>query len=169
VRPLNIPVLLLILVVGAGFGAQMLETLSARGHALPLAGWFTTVVLLVLVAVLLIQGLPLRRYMRESEERRTHPSLAPRRHQIDLPTAFRTVVLARACAYTGAVVGGIFTGQTLFLIVTGTGDPFSGILPTGAAALTGIVLGVLGVVVERWGTLPPEDGDGGTESAGAGS
>lgn len=168
-RPLNVPVLVLILVVGAGFGAQMLETLAARGHTLPLAGWLTTVVLLVLSAVLLLFGLPLRRYMLESAERREHPSFAPRRHQIDLPTAYRTVLLARACAYTGAVVGGIFAGQALFLLLSGTGDPWRGILPTAAAALAGIVLAVLGVVVERWGQLPPDDGEGSPEGAGAGS
>lgn len=163
------PVLVLILVVGAGLGAQMLETLASRGHSLPIAGWLTTVVLLVLCAVLLMAGLPLRRYMLESAERAENPSFAPRRHQIDLPTAYRTVLLARACAYTGAVVGGIFAGQALFLLVTGTGDPWRGVLPTAAAAVTGIALGVLGVIVEHWGQLPPEDGEGSPEGAGAGS
>lgn len=167
-KPLNVPVLLLILVVGAGFGAQMLETLASRGHSLPIAGWLTTAVLLVLVGVLLAYGIPLRRYMMECEERREHPSLAPRRHQIDLPTAFRTVLLARACAYTGTVVGGIFAGQALFLLLTGTGDPLAAVLPTGAAAVAGVALGVLGVLVERWGKLPPEDGDGSAEGAEAG-
>jgi hypothetical protein len=169
VKPLNVPVLVLILVVGAGFGAQMLEALAARGHSLPIAGWLTTVVLLVLCGVLLGYGLPLRRYMLESAERTEHPSFAPRRHQIDLPTAYRTVLLARACAYTGAVVGGIFAGQAMFLLLTGTGDPLRAILPTAAAAVAGIVLGVLGVLVERWGQLPPEDGEASAESAGAGS
>ena len=167
-KPLNIPVLVLILVIGAGFGAQMLEALAARGHSLPIAGWLTTAVLLALSAVLLAYGVPMRRYLLESAERREKPSYAPRRHQIDLPTAYRTVLLARACAYTGAVVGGLFTGQALFLLVTGTGDPLGAVLPTAAAAVSGIVLGVLGVVVERWGKLPP-DGDGPTEGAEAGS
>lgn len=167
-RPLNIPVLVLMLLVGAGLGAQMLETLASRGHSLPLAGWLTTVVLLVLCAVLLAFGLPLRRYMAESAERAERPSFAPRRHQIDLPTAYRTVLLARACAYTGTVVGGVFLGQALFLLLTGTGDPWSGVLPTAAAALSGIVLGVLGVIVEHWGQLPPDDGEGTPEGAGAG-
>lgn len=168
-RPLSVPALLLILVVGAGFGAQMLETLASRGHSLPIAGWLTTVVLLVLGGVLLAFGLPLRSYMLESAQRRENPSFAPRRHQIDLPTAYRTVLLARACAYTGAVVGGIFAGQALFLLLTGTGDPWQGVLPTAAAALAGIALGVLGVIVERWGQLPPEDGEHSAEGAGAGS
>lgn len=167
-KPLNVPVLVVILVLAAGFGAQLLETMAAAGHSLPLAGWLTTVVLLVLSAVLLASGLPLRRYMLESAERKENPSFAPRRHQIDLPTAYRTVLLARACAYTGAVVGGIFAGQALFLILSGTGDPWRGILPTAAAAVAGIVLGVLGVIVERWGKLPPEDGEASTEGAGAG-
>ena len=167
-KPLNIPVLVLILVIGAGFGAQMLEALAARGHSLPIAGWLTTAVLLALSAVLLAYGVPMRRYLLESAERREKPSYAPRRHQIDLPTAYRTVLLARACAYTGAVVGGLFTGQALFLLLTGTGDPIGAVLPTAAAAVSGIVLGVLGVVVERWGKLPP-DGDGPAEGAEAGS
>ena len=143
-KPLNIPVLVLILVIGAGFGAQMLEALAARGHSLPIAGWLTTAVLLALSAVLLAYGVPMRRYLLESAERREKPSYAPRRHQIDLPTAYRTVLLARACAYTGAVVGGLFTGQALFLLLTGTGDPLGAVLPTAAAAVSGIVLGVLG-------------------------
>ncbi|MGP9537448.1 DUF3180 domain-containing protein [Brachybacterium sp. AOP43-C2-M15] len=167
-KPLNIPLLLLILVLGTAFGAQMMETLAARGHSLPIAGWLTTAVLLVLIGVLLAYGIPLRRYMLESEERRVRPSLAPRRHHIDMPTAFRTVLLARACSYTGAVMGGVFSGQALFLLITGTGDPLRATLPTGAAAVAGIVLGVLGVIVERWGKLPPEDGDGAEESAEAG-
>lgn len=168
-RPLNIPLLVLILVVGAGFGAQMMETLASRGHSLPITGWLTALVLLAVSGVLLYFGIPLRRYMLESEQRREYPTLAPRRHQLDLPTAFRTVLLARACAYTGSVVGGIFAGQALFLLITGTGDPIGAVLPTVAAALAGVTLGVLGVVVERWGKLPPEDGEGEAEGVEAGS
>lgn len=168
-KALNIPVLVLILVVGAGFGAQMMDALASRGHSLPIAGWLTAVVLLALSGLLLYFGIPLRRYMLESEQRREHPTLAPRRHQLDLPTAFRTVLLARACAYTGAVVGGIFTGQALFLLVTGTGDPLGATLPTAVAALSGIVLGALGVLVERWGKLPPDDGESEAEGVEAGS
>lgn len=164
-RPLNIPVLGVIAVLAALFGAQMMDALAARGHSVPVTGWLTAGVLAILAAVLLAYGLPLRRYMLENEERSLHPSMAPRRHQIDLPTAFRTVLLARACAYTGSLVGGIFAGQTLFLVVSGTGHPWDAVLPTAAAAVAGIALGVLGVLVERWGKLPPEDGDGNVEGA----
>src|SRR5690625_6734329 len=79
----SIPVLALIVLLGAGFGAQMMDTLAARGHSLPIAGWLTTLVLLVLNGVLLFFGIPLRRYMVESEQRRERPPMAPRRHQLD--------------------------------------------------------------------------------------
>lgn len=164
-RPLNVPLLAVIAVLAALFGAQVMDTLATRGHSVPVTGWLTAGVLAILCSVLLAYGLPLRRYMDESEQRALHPSLTPRRYQIDLPTAFRTVLLARACAYTGSVVGGLFAGQTLFLLLSGTGDLVDAVLPTAAAAVAGIVLGVLGVLVERWGKLPPEDGDRGTEGA----
>lgn len=166
-KPLNLPILAVIAVLATLFGAQVMDTVASRGHSLPVTGWLTAGVLAILAAVLLAYGLPLRRYMRESEERTLHPSLTPRRHQIDLPTAFRTVLLARACAYTGSLVGGLFAGQALFLLISGTGDPLDAVLPTAAAAVAGVALAVLGVLVERWGKLPPEDGDGNVEGAGA--
>lgn len=159
-KPLSVPVLLLIGVLSTGFGAVMYETMASRGMALPVTGWFTALVLVVLGAVLLAQGIPLRRWMLENEERREHPTMAPRRHQMDLPTAFRIVLLARASAYTGAILGGTFTGHTLYLVVTGTGDLVGAVMPTAAAAVAGIALAVLGVIVEGWGKLPPEDPQG---------
>lgn len=165
-KPLSVPVLLLIGVLSVGFGAVMFDTLATRGMVLPVTGWLTTVVLLVLGAVLLIQGLPLRRWMLENEERREKPALTPRRHHLDLPTAYRTVLLARASAYTGAIVGGIFIGHALYLVISGTGDLVGAVLPTAAAALAGCALGVLGVIVEGWGKLPPDDPPGEGAQAG---
>lgn len=159
-KPLSVPVLLLIGVLAAGLGAVMNDAMASRGMTLPVTGWLTALVLLVLAGVLLAQGLPLRRWMLENEERREHPTMAPRRHQVDLPTAYRTVLLARASAYTGTIVGGFFTGDALYLVLTGTGDLVTAVLPTAAAAVAGIVLAVLGVLVESWGKLPPEDPQG---------
>lgn len=166
-RPLSIPALVLIGVMATAFGAMMLDALATRGAPLPVTGWLTTALQLVLCGVLLRFGIPLRRYMLECEERGRSATFAPRRHQMDMPTAFRTVLLARACAYTGAVVGGIFIGQTIYFLVDGGGDLIGAVLPTGAAGLAGVVLAVLGVIVERWGKLPPQDGPGAAESAGA--
>lgn len=158
-KPTSIPMLVIIALVAAGGGALVSATIAARGGAVPVSGWFTGAALLVLAAVLLVMGLPLQRYLRESEERRTHPSLAPRKHQLDLPTAYRTVLLARAASLTGALVAGAFGGQALHLGTTGGGDLLTGLGPTLLAALGALVLGVVGVIVERWGMLPPEDGE----------
>lgn len=159
-RPTSIPLLLLVLVLSGGVGATLSQAVASRGAAVPVAGWLTGLVLLALAGVLLALGLPLRRYVRESEERRRQPTLAPRRHQLDLPTAYRTIQLARSAAITGAVVGGLFGGQGLFLLGAGGGDVLGAVLPTAFAALCGIVLGTIGVIVERWGRLPPEDSTG---------
>lgn len=160
-RPTRIPVLLLAFAALGALGAMLTAAAAARGAVVPVTGWLTGVVLLALGGVLLTLGLPIKRYLDESVERRENPSLAPRRHQIDLPTAYRTVLLARSAAWTGAIIGGLFGGQALYLLLTGTGDPVRALLPTAFAALAAIVLGVLGVIVERWGTLPPQDGPDG--------
>lgn len=163
-RPLSIPTLLLLALIATGFGTSLAAFLASRGGTVPITGPFTGLVMLVLAAVLLVLGLPLRRYMRESEQRRIQPTVAPRRHQLDLPTAFRTVVLARACAYTGTLVAGIFAGQALHLLASGTGSLWGAVAPTAFGAACAAILAVLGAVVERWGTLPPQDGESPGES-----
>lgn len=160
-KPLSILTLLGLGLLAAAFGASFSSFLSSRGGAMPITGTATGLVLLALAAALLVMGLPLRRYMRESEQRAAQPTSAPRRHQLDLPTAYRTILFARACAYTGSVVGGIFAGQALHLAITGIGTLGGAVVPTAFAALCGIVLAVLGVLVERWGALPPSDGETG--------
>ena len=164
-KPVGILPLAVIGILSIGFGVTLSELVASRGAVVPLAGWLSGVVLLLLAAVLLTLGLPLRRYLKECEERQQHPSLAPRRHHIDLPTAYRTIQLARAAAYTGTLCGGMFLGQTAYLLGSGTGDLLSAIVPTAFAGLSGVVLAVIGVIVERWGTLPPHEGEGEGEAS----
>lgn len=166
-RPTSIPALLAVLVLSGGVGAALSATVAARGGTVPVAGWLTGVLLLALAVVLVVLGLPLRRYLRESEERRLAPTSAPRHHQIDLPSAYRTVLLARSAALTGSVVGGLFAGEALQLAGMGGGDLLRALLPTAFAAAAGVVLAVVGVIVERWGMLPPDDGAAGTEGSAA--
>lgn len=166
-RPVSVPFLVLLGGLAAGFGVLLADVFAARGHAVPVSGWISGAVLLVLTLVLMRYGIPLRRYMLESAERAETPTMAPRRHQLDMTQAFRTIVFARASAYTGALIGGVLTGLTVFFLTSGTGTLFGAVLPNGFAALMGIVLAVCGVIVERWGMLPPKDGPGepGTDSS----
>lgn len=165
-RPTSIPLLVVVLLLSAGVGAALSQTVASRGGTVPVAGWLAGAVLLALAAVLVALGLPLRRYLLESEERRLHPTLAPRRHQLDLPTAYRIILLARSASLTGAVVGGLFGGQALYLLSGGGGDLTGAVLPTAFGMLGGVVLGVVGVIVERWGRLPPDDQPGVRETPG---
>lgn len=165
-RPLSIPMLAVVLLVSGVIGAALSAAVASSGAAVPVAGWLSGIVLLALAGVLLALGLPMRRYLRESEERRLTPTLAPRRHQLDLPTAYRTILLARSAAITGAIVAGLFAGQALHLAGPGGGDLVRAILPTAFAALGGLVVGIVGIIVERWGTLPPEDGGGAADTEG---
>lgn len=159
-RPLSAPLLLLLGSLAAGFGAVLADSYAARGEVVPVSGWVTGAVLLALTGALLVMGIPLKRYMRESRERAEHPTLAPWHHSMDMIQAFRTIVFARASACTGAIVGGIFAGIAVFFIVSGTGTLLGSIVPTAFAALAGLALAVCGAIVERWGQLPPEDGPG---------
>lgn len=165
-RPTSISLLVVILLLSAGVGAALSQTVASRGATIPVAGWLAGAVLLALAAVLVALGLPLRRYLLESEERRLHPTLAPRRHQLDMPTAYRIILLARSASLTGAVTGGVFGGQALYLLGGGGGDLTDAVLPTAFGMLGGIVLGVVGVIVERWGRLPPDDQPGVQETPG---
>lgn len=159
------PLLVLIAALAVGFGSVISDFIASQGHTIPITGWLTGLLMLALSGVLLALGLPVRRYMKESQERHEQQTFAPRKHQIDLPTAYRTIVFARACAYTGAIIGGAYGGVALFLETSGTGSFAGATLPTLFAAVTGIVLGVLGVIVERWGKLPPEEGEARRESS----
>jgi hypothetical protein len=159
-RPLSVTMLVVLGILSAVLGGVLASFVTGRGAVLPVTGWVSGLLLLGLGAVLLVAGLPLRRYMKESEARREHPTLAPRRHSLDMITAYRTIVLARACAYTGAIIGGVQLGQLVFLASSGIGTLAGALLPTGFAALCGIALAVLGAIVEHWGTLPPDDGEG---------
>lgn len=158
-KPVGTLPLALIGALSIGFGATVSEFFASRGAAVPVAGWLSGLVLLVLAVVLLVLGLPLRRYLQECEERAAHPTTAPRRYSLDMPTAYRTIQLARAAEYTGTLCGGMFLGQTVYLIGSGSGDLLGAIVPTVFAGLSGVALTVVGLIVERWGTLPPQDGE----------
>lgn len=166
-RPTSIPLLIVAWLVAAILAGGFVHLIASRGGQVPVAGYLTGPLLLAVAAIVLAWGIPLRRYMRESEERRLRPTLAPRRTQLDMTTAFRIVMLARAAVWTGALASGFFGGDTVYLVFHG-GSLLSAVIPTGFATLCAIVLAVVGIIVERWGTLPPQSGTGPLEGAAEG-
>ncbi|MEN8582924.1 DUF3180 domain-containing protein [Burkholderia sp. RS01] len=144
---------LLLAVVGlavavAGWSAAVLT--SRYGMATPVLPATAFVTMGVIVALTLVLGIRVLRW-RNSAKKKTplNPILAA-----------RTLVLAQACAYAGSVLlgwhVGIFVDQLRIWSLRSTLDITW--LAFGMAG-GGLVMVVVGLVVERFCKIPPEDGD----------
>lgn len=145
-RPL---VLVLLAAAGAVAGWGVLTLLAAAGRTPPRGSWITDAGLVAVSVVVFALGYPVRRWNQGHRDR-----------PLDPLRAFRVLVLAKACSHTAAVLVGWYVG-TLVLIVprvsaTGRADLLTGTLVALGAA---VLLGVTGLVVERFCRLPPDDED----------
>ena len=99
-----------------------------------------------------------------------------RRPGFDVLLAARTVVLASASAYTGALLFGWYAAQVVLVVTAGDLD-IAGrrdvAVTAGIAALAAVLLAVVGLVAERWCVVPPPEDDddppGGPGASAAGS
>jgi len=99
-----------------------------------------------------------------------------KRPGFDVLLAARTVVLASASAYTGALLFGWYAAQVLVVVAAGDLD-IAGrrdvAVTAGIAAAAAVLLVVVALVAERWCEVPPpeddEDGPGGPGASAAGS
>jgi lysylphosphatidylglycerol synthetase-like protein (DUF2156 family) len=144
------PLLLLLIsiVVGvAGWLASLLSTrYSLATPVLPLTGLITMGVIVVLTLVL---GIRVLRWRNGKKKKMLNPILAA-----------WTLVLAQACAYTGAVLlgwhAGIFLDQLRLWNLRSNQDlTWQSLIMAGG----GLLMIVVGLLVERFCRIPPEDGD----------
>lgn len=144
------PLLLLVIctaVAVVGWFATVLTTrYSMATPVLPLTGLVTMGVIVLLTLVL---GIRVLRWRTGKMKKMLNPILAA-----------WTVVLAQACAYTGAVLlgwhAGIFVDQLrLWSLRSSQGITWQ----TVALAGGGLIMVVVGLVVERFCRIPPEEGD----------
>lgn len=156
-------------VVGVGLGATLLalailRVVESRGGTLlpvPPVAW---VVVLVIAAIVGALAWNVRQYVRG------------KRPGFDVIMAARTVVLASASAYTGALLFGWYAAQVLVVVLAGDLD-IPGrrdvAVTAGVSAVAAVVLAVVGLVAERWCEVPPpeddDDGPGGPGASAAGS
>jgi hypothetical protein len=98
-----------------------------------------------------------------------------RRPELDVLLAARTVVLASASAYTGALLFGWYAAQVLVVVTAGDLD-IAGrrdvAVTAGISAVAAVVLAVVGLLAERWCEVPPPEDDddpGGPGASAAGS
>ncbi|WP_427134757.1 DUF3180 domain-containing protein [Pseudarthrobacter sp. S9] len=147
------PLLLLaicVAVAGAGWFASVLTgRYSVATPVLPLTGLLTMGVIVVLTLVL---GIRVLRWRNGKRKNILNPILAA-----------WTLVLAQACAYTGTVLlgwhAGIFLDQLrLWNLRSSQGITWQALALAGG----GLIMIVVGLVVERFCRIPPEDGDADT-------
>lgn len=144
----------------------VLRLLTTRGHAMPHNGWIAVVVLLILAALMVAAGWPIRTYLLG------RAVVIP-----DPQRARRTVVAAQASALAGAALIGWYLAQaavhvrTLDLPRSKDGFILCLVLAASAAALM-----VAGLVVQHWCRIdhksdddddPSRRGGGGAEGAAA--
>lgn len=152
------PRLVLVAVATAAASAALLRIAESRGGTLlpvPALAW---VVVLVIAGVVGVLGWNVRQYTRG------------KRPGLDMILAARTVVLAKAAGYTGALLTGWYAAHVLVTI--GDLDTRRDVAVSAAvAALAAVVLAVVGQVAERWCEVPPPDDDdkGGGAAAASGS
>lgn len=130
-------------------GTLLLRLLETRGTYLPGAAWVEVVALVLLAALVLWAGLSVRAYQRGDK-----PDLDPLR-------AARTFAMAKAAAYTGALLTGRYAAAVLVVLPQLEVEARRGqAIVSGAAVVAAVGLAVVGLVVEKFCELPPRENDG---------
>lgn len=132
-------------------GWQVNAWATSNGFPAPVLGYTALLTLAFIVGFTLFLGLRVRRWRDGNRER-----------PLDPIAAARTLVLAQATAYAGALLLGWHGG--IFLDQLGLWEMRPNHAPTWASlamSVGGMIMIAAGLVVERFCKLPPEDNDGG--------
>jgi hypothetical protein len=130
--------------VVVGFLAQL--ALGAAG-APKLTPEFTLAATLVLIgAVVVALAIPVRRATRTA------------RRRVDPFYATRVVLLAKACAVAGALLGGAAVGMLFELLLRPVSSP-EGLWRIVAMLVAAVLVLVAGLVAEAWCVVPSDDDD----------
>lgn len=146
--PQSIGQLGLIAAVCAGASALVSAVLVGTGRSPVIVTPYLAVVLLTLAAVLLWAGVAVRRM-------RAH-----RRTWMTPLLAMRTAVAARAASLAGSVCLGLLAGvAAIGALRLEASAMASSAGSAGLGALASLVLVIVGVIVERWCLIRPDDQD----------
>ncbi len=136
-------------VVTAVIGWVATELTSRASLALPVLPLSSLITMALIVIVCLVLGFKVRRWRDGKRDKVLDPLLAA-----------RTVVLAQACAYAGAVLFGWHAGILLDQLPTIVLRTYLAVIWQMVALMAGAMIMVaVGVVVERFCKLPPEDSE----------
>lgn len=126
--------------------------------------WTVPAGLGALALVMLAAGWPVRQWNRQLGRRRAARTggreAAAALRRIDPLRATRVLALARASAFAGAALAGAYAGIAVLTAPTAEFAPRRARLVLALLAAVGAAaLSVVGVLVERWCRVPPEDQD----------
>jgi len=154
-KPINPLRLVLIGVILAIAGWSATVVTSRYSIATPVLPATALATMGVIVIITLILGIRILRW------RNSHkPNSTAKKTQLDPLLAARTLVLAQACAYAGTVLLGWHVGIFLDQLRIWSMRSDQGITWLALAmAGGGLVMIVVGLIVERFCKIPPEDGD----------
>lgn len=148
-RGVTIRLVLLLGVVACGFAYLTLRLWTGQGGALPPASWAGLIVLVFMASGVFFAGLPVRRFLRGQATRPLNPI-----------RAMRTLVLAQACALTGAVVTGWYTAQVLLLLPDlDVASRRTLAIRLAALAAGGVLMVVAGLAVQAMCRVDKDDRD----------
>ncbi|MFE4195814.1 DUF3180 domain-containing protein [Paenarthrobacter sp. NPDC056912] len=145
-------VLLIIAVVAAVIGWLATTTTNRFNMPTPVLPVSALVTMGVIAGLTLFMGVRVLRWRNGKKKNMLNPILAA-----------RTLILAQACAYAGTLLLGWHAGISLDLLRVGglrggEGILWNALLMGGG----GVVMVVVGLVVERFCRIPPEDFEGGS-------
>lgn len=149
IRPLWL--LLIFLVAGVIGWCGTLITAS-NGWTAPVLGLPSVITLAAVGVIVLVLGLRIRR-----DQNR------PTGARMDPLAAARTLVLAQAGAYAGSLIAG-WHGGVLAHLLSATGPGTRTTNDAWIMVISGLVLIIIGFVVEQFCRIPPDDGTGGADS-----
>ncbi|WP_426005179.1 DUF3180 domain-containing protein [Paenarthrobacter sp. NyZ202] len=147
-RPLT---LVIIAVLAAGLALLATAATNRYSMATPVLPVSALVTMGVIAVLTLVMGIRVLRWRNGKKKTLLNPIMAA-----------RTLILAQACAYAGTLLLGWHAGIALDLLRIGTLRSGEGILwNTLVMGGGGVVMLVVGLVVERFCRIPPEDFEGG--------
>jgi len=153
------PRLVLVAALAAVGSYGLLRLVEGRGATVLPPSMLSSVVVMAIAIGVGLAGWNVRQFVRG------------KRPGLDPLLAARTVVLATAASYTGALLSGWYGGHVL-LVLRDLGIAARREVAAAAALalLASAVLAVTGLVVERWCRIPPpQDGEPGAPAGTAGS
>lgn len=153
-RTIRYRALAAIAVVTAVLGWLGNQVTERNGLPVPFLHLSSLVTMAAIAVFTLVLGLKVRRWRNGKRDKELNPVLAA-----------RTLVLAQACAYAGSLIFGWHAGVLLDQLILLLYRPGLGALPAVLAMMGGgLIMVVIGLVVEHFCKLPPEDTDAATDN-----